>query len=129
MAPPQMFHNIHTKTPKLKKEWSEDGKDLLQGMLTKDPFKRLGTSRKKEAMPGEPPAADPLGVLAVQQHAWFKAVSWEDQLAMKVAPPIKPKVLYSGRFSKAPFCCLAWARWVAWAAGSGCVVWAVWAMP
>lgn len=54
---------------------SSEIKDLMSGLLHKDPSQRLGFRD---------------GVREILQHKWFRRISVSDVLAKRVAPPIKP---------------------------------------
>jgi len=58
---------------------SGDAKDLLQGLLIKDPLQRLG---------GGPEDAQ-----AVKSHAFFASINWTDLEKKRLTPPFKPQVV------------------------------------
>eukprot|EP00118_Oscarella_pearsei_P009919 m.58612 g.58612 ORF g.58612 m.58612 type:complete len:730 (+) comp34819_c0_seq19:76-2265(+) len=54
--------------------WSEEIRNLVSGLLVKDPSKRLGS----------------LGSSQIQQHVFFRDVNWEDVYALRCQPPFLP---------------------------------------
>lgn len=56
---------------------SENAKTLLEGLLTRDPEKRLGTKG---------------GGAEVKQHVWFSDIDWDKLIRKEIEPPFKPKV-------------------------------------
>lgn len=58
---------------------STDAKDLLAGLLVKDPLQRLG---------GGPEDAQ-----AVKNHAFFASINWTDLDKKRLTPPFKPQVV------------------------------------
>jgi len=57
---------------------SPEAKDLLKGLLRKNPRERLGGSR-----------AD---AKEVKSHVFFKSIDWNDLVQKKIPPPFKPQV-------------------------------------
>ena len=57
----------------MKDYFSDDFKDLLEGMLDKDPLSRLNME-------------------GVKSHPFFKKISFDDLLDKKMKPPCKPTV-------------------------------------
>ncbi len=55
---------------------SKDAQSLLQGLLERDPTRRLGT--------GPDDAAE------IKRHAFFKSINWDDLYQGKLPPPWKP---------------------------------------
>jgi len=55
---------------------SDNAKSLLEGLLTRDPEKRLGSNGGQE----------------VKQHAWFSEIDWDKLVRKEIEPPFKPKV-------------------------------------
>lgn len=74
-----IFHNVLNKTilfPKfLEKE--EFAKEFLQGLLTRDPLKRM--------------AAGPDGYAELREHPFFRDFKWEELMARQMTPPFIPK--------------------------------------
>mmetsp|Transcript_15321 Transcript_15321/g.22934 ORF Transcript_15321/g.22934 Transcript_15321/m.22934 type:complete len:440 (-) Transcript_15321:865-2184(-) len=58
---------------------SADAISLLEGLLCRDPQKRLGCKPS-------------IGVKELFQHAFFKSVDWDATIERKVSPPIKPQL-------------------------------------
>jgi len=58
---------------------STEAKDLLGGLLIKDPLRRLG---------GGPEDAS-----AVKAHAFFNSINWSDLEKKRIMPPFKPQVV------------------------------------
>ncbi|KAI9221396.1 hypothetical protein BC828DRAFT_357038 [Blastocladiella britannica] len=57
---------------------SRDAVHLCQGLLTKDPVRRLG--------------AGPNDAAEIRAHPFFRGVDWEGLLTKKIAPPFVPKI-------------------------------------
>lgn len=55
---------------------SDNAKSLLEGLLTRDPEKRLGSN----------------GGTEVKHHPWFGDIDWEKLVRKEIDPPFKPKV-------------------------------------
>ena len=58
---------------------SSEAKDLLSGLLVKDPLRRLG---------GGPEDAS-----AVKSHPFFNSINWSDLEKKRITPPFKPQVV------------------------------------
>jgi len=55
---------------------SDNAKSLLEGLLTRDPEKRLGAN----------------GGTEVKNHIWFADIDWDKLVRKEIEPPFKPKV-------------------------------------
>jgi len=55
---------------------SDNAKSLLEGLLTRDPEKRLGSH----------------GGTEVKHHPWFGDIDWDKLVRKEIDPPFKPKV-------------------------------------
>jgi serine/threonine protein kinase len=55
---------------------SDNAKSLLEGLLTREPEKRLGSNGGQE----------------VKAHPWFSDIDWEKLVRKEIEPPFKPKV-------------------------------------
>jgi len=55
---------------------SDNAKSLLEGLLTRDPEKRLGSN----------------GGAEVKNHVWFADIDWDKLIRKEIEPPFKPKV-------------------------------------
>jgi len=55
---------------------SENAKSLLEGLLTRDPEKRLGSNGGQD----------------IKVHPWFAEIDWEKLIRKEIEPPFKPKV-------------------------------------
>jgi len=55
---------------------SDNAKSLLEGLLTRDPEKRLGSNGGQE----------------VKNHVWFSDIDWDKLVRKEIEPPFKPKV-------------------------------------
>ncbi len=73
-----MFYAIKNLEPKWEKYMSVESIDLLQGLLAKDPSKRLGTG--------------PTGIEKIKAHPWFDKLDFDKLIEKKLTPPIKPKI-------------------------------------
>merc|ERR1712062_943010 len=58
---------------------SAEARDLLLGLLVKDPAKRLG--------------GGPTDAKEIKGHAFFENISWDELEQKKISPPFKPQVL------------------------------------
>ncbi|XP_067126460.1 RAC serine/threonine-protein kinase [Centruroides vittatus] len=73
-----LFELILVEEVKFPKSLTPDAKNLLSGLLIKDPKKRLG---------GGPDDAKEIMI-----HSFFRGMNWQDLLEKKVTPPFKPQV-------------------------------------
>ncbi|TNM93058.1 hypothetical protein fugu_018460 [Takifugu bimaculatus] len=73
----EMYNNILHKSPVLKPNVSNAGRDLLEGLLQKDRTKRLGVKDD---------------FLELKYHSFFSPINWEDLMAKKITPPYIPSV-------------------------------------
>jgi len=62
----------------LKEDISKDAKSLILGLLSIDPYKRLGAGKND---------AD-----SIKSHVFFKGINWNDVYDMKLSPPIVPRI-------------------------------------
>uniref|UniRef100_A0A3B4BHX7 Serine/threonine-protein kinase Sgk1 n=1 Tax=Periophthalmus magnuspinnatus TaxID=409849 RepID=A0A3B4BHX7_9GOBI len=74
----EMYNNILHKTPVLKPNVSNAGRDLLEGLLQKDRSKRLGYKDD---------------FLELKYHSFFSPINWDDLMAKKITPPFLPSVV------------------------------------
>jgi serine/threonine protein kinase len=74
----RMFHNILHRDVVFTQAFSEDAKDLLTGLLRRDPAKRLGSG--------------PSGVQEIMDHPFFASIDFDKLLKREVEPPFKPVV-------------------------------------
>ncbi|KAI8139689.1 kinase-like domain-containing protein [Fennellomyces sp. T-0311] len=70
---------IQNKKLKVPYYITNDGKDLLNRLLRKNPNGRLGSGLD--------------GTKRVKSHRWFRKINWDDLKARKVTPPIIPVVV------------------------------------
>ncbi|XP_059205414.1 STKc_SGK domain-containing protein isoform X1 [Centropristis striata] len=73
----EMYNNILHKSPVLKPNVSNAGRELLEGLLQKDRTKRLGVKDD---------------FLELKYHSFFSPINWEDLMAKKITPPFIPSV-------------------------------------
>ena len=73
-----MFENIKNSKLELPPSLSSDAKNLLRGLLTKDPTKRLGS--------GESDVED------IKRHPFFKSIDWGKLQRGEVNPPWRPQI-------------------------------------
>lgn len=73
-----LFTLILVEEVKYPRTLSPEARDLLAGLLIKDPSKRLG---------GGPDDAQ-----AIMKHAFFSSINWSDLVQKKIPPPFKPQV-------------------------------------
>lgn len=76
-----MILNQEVEWEYYKEDISPDALSFLQGLLIKDPEKRLGCG------PGK--------IQEIKDHPFFKETDWDELLSMKVKPYIKPKLRVS----------------------------------
>uniref|UniRef100_A0A8C7FVV7 Ribosomal protein S6 kinase alpha-5 n=1 Tax=Oncorhynchus kisutch TaxID=8019 RepID=A0A8C7FVV7_ONCKI len=69
---------ISKKDPPFPKDMGPLAKDLIQGLLIKDPKKRLGSG--------------PDGAENVKKHPFYQKINWEDLAAKRVPAPFKPVI-------------------------------------
>uniref|UniRef100_A0A8B9KBL1 Ribosomal protein S6 kinase n=1 Tax=Astyanax mexicanus TaxID=7994 RepID=A0A8B9KBL1_ASTMX len=69
---------ILKRDPPYPKDMGPLAKDIIQGLLIKDPKKRLGSG--------------PSGAENVKSHAFYQKINWEDLAAKKVPAPFKPVI-------------------------------------
>jgi serine/threonine protein kinase len=73
-----MMQDIVEKKIEMKSHFSIEAKSLLNGLLEKDPTKRLGSSIDN--------AAD------IKKHPWFAKLDWDNLMKKTIEPPFKPYV-------------------------------------
>lgn len=73
-----LFELIVMQEVKFPQTLSSDAKDLLGGLLRKDPRKRLG--------------GGPHDAKEVKEHRFFRTINWTDLVLKKITPPFKPQV-------------------------------------
>uniref|UniRef100_A0A8C5HSZ3 Serine/threonine-protein kinase Sgk1 n=1 Tax=Gouania willdenowi TaxID=441366 RepID=A0A8C5HSZ3_GOUWI len=73
----EMYNNILHKSPVLKPNVSNAGRELLEGLLQKERSKRLG-------------ARDDF--LELKYHSFFSPINWDDLMNKKITPPFVPSV-------------------------------------
>ncbi|KAJ8687862.1 hypothetical protein QAD02_023657 [Eretmocerus hayati] len=74
----KLFTLILLKAVTFPKNISLEAKELLGGLLVKDPSKRLG--------------GGPNDAKDIMEHAFFSSIDWSDLVQKKIAPPFKPQV-------------------------------------
>lgn len=75
----QMFQNILAKEPEFPTDrFSPTAIDFLQGVLVKNPRRRLGCGDG--------------GVMEIMQHPWFHGVDWDALLQRRIEPPFRPQL-------------------------------------
>ncbi|KAL4474754.1 hypothetical protein ABPG74_001450 [Tetrahymena malaccensis] len=79
----KLFDNIRNAPLKMPKQASDAAKNLLKGLLSKDPIQRLGSKGADE----------------VKNHPFFRDISWEDVYNKKLLPPVpkKPPIQLEGK--------------------------------
>lgn len=73
-----LFREIILKTVSFPATLSDPAEHFLNGLLTKDPAKRLG--------------GGPDDAREIMMHAFFRGLNWQDLIAKKIAPPFIPQV-------------------------------------
>lgn len=74
-----LFTLILVEEVKFPRTLSSEAKDLLTGLLAKDPSRRLGG--------GPEDAAD------IMKHPFFSSINWSDLVQKKIPPPFIPQVV------------------------------------
>lgn len=69
----ELFHNIEHGKLKIPNSLSQSAKDLLIGLLQRNPHKRLGYSN---------------GAEEIKDHPWFFDIKWEEVLQRRLRPPM-----------------------------------------
>lgn len=72
----ELFYAIKNKPVIYPSDLSESFQDLVNGLLNKDPAKRLGF----------------YGAQDIQQHSWFEGFDWDKLLNKQLQPPFVPKL-------------------------------------
>ncbi|XP_056906760.1 RAC-beta serine/threonine-protein kinase isoform X1 [Takifugu flavidus] len=75
----RLFELILMEEIRFPKSLAPEGKELLNGLLRKDPKQRLGG--------GPDDAKD------VMSHRFFTSINWQDVIEKKLIPPFKPQVM------------------------------------
>ena len=74
-----MFENILASDVRFPSKMSDNARDLLTGLLVKEPAQRLG--------------GRPEGAKEIMRHVFFETIDWNALQEKKIAPPFKPQVL------------------------------------
>lgn len=74
----QLFHNILKGHLPIPDYISANGKSLLEALLRRDPFQRLGSG--------------PEGAKEIQRHLFFQHIDWDAMLSKELKPPIVPEI-------------------------------------
>jgi len=74
-----MFENILASDVRFPSKMSDNARDLLTGLLVKEPAKRLG--------------GGPEGAKEIMRHVFFETIDWIALQEKKIVPPFKPQVL------------------------------------
>jgi RAC serine/threonine-protein kinase len=74
-----MFELILVEDVRFPSKMSQEARDVLTGLLIKDPYRRLG---------GGPDDAK-----EIMNHAFFRNINWTDLENKKLEPPFKPQVM------------------------------------
>lgn len=68
----EVFNSILTDEPRYPIQMDRESVDILQQLLTKDPYKRLGASEEDAE--------------EIKRHPYFDGINWEDIMQCKVPP-------------------------------------------
>lgn len=82
------FRRILTKSVPFPRTMDETSRDFINGLLTKDPKRRLGAG----------------GVQEIKSHDFFAGIDWEKVQRKEVDPSIKPSLTNNVRFA---FCIIS----------------------
>ncbi|CAH0561310.1 unnamed protein product [Brassicogethes aeneus] len=74
-----LFALILMEEVKFPRNLSIEARELLKGLLVKDPLKRLG--------------GGPEDAREIMAHPFFRSIDWKDLFNKKIPPPFKPQVL------------------------------------
>ncbi|XP_043466380.1 RAC-beta serine/threonine-protein kinase B [Leptopilina heterotoma] len=74
----KLFTLILMEDVKFPRNISNEAKDMLSGLLIKDPNRRLG--------------GGPNDAKDIMDHAFFSSIDWSDLVQKKIPPPFKPQV-------------------------------------
>ena len=74
-----MFENILASDVRFPSKMSDNARDLLTGLLVKEPARRLG--------------GGPEGAKEIMRHIFFETIDWMALQEKKISPPFKPQVL------------------------------------
>ncbi|TNV78858.1 hypothetical protein FGO68_gene7118 [Halteria grandinella] len=74
----QMMQDIVEKRIEMKAFFSVEAKSLLQGLLERDPAKRLGSTEEDAN--------------ELKRHPWFAKIDWQKLMLKQLEPPFKPFV-------------------------------------
>ncbi len=74
----EMMQNIVEKPIEMKMSFSVEAKNLLQGLLERNPQKRLGYSEDDANQ--------------IKRHPWFAKIDWDKLMAKELEAPFKPYV-------------------------------------
>jgi serine/threonine protein kinase len=74
----KMMENIVNKPVKMPEHFSVEARNLLSGILERDPAKRLGSSEED--------------AIAIKRHPWFTKIDWDLLYKKRIVPPFKPTV-------------------------------------
>ena len=72
--PSKLVDLIKFERPKYPSKFSQTIKDLLDGLLEKDPSKRLGSGGAEE----------------IKKHSWFSGLDWSSLMNKEMSPPFVP---------------------------------------
>jgi serine/threonine protein kinase len=76
----QMYLRILNEDLEFPNYLSQNAKNLISGLLSKDPTKRLGSEN---------------GIEEIKTHPWLKSINWKKIQAKKVHPPFRPSLHHS----------------------------------
>jgi len=74
-----MFGNILSEDVRFPSRMSQEARDLLGGLLVKDPSRRLGGGRTDAR--------------EIMDHVFFSSIDWNLLVQKKITPPFKPQVM------------------------------------
>jgi len=74
-----LFELILMEEVRFPRTISDEAKDLLGGLLVKEPLRRLG--------------GGPEDAIAVKTHPFFNSINWSDLEKKRITPPFKPQVV------------------------------------
>lgn len=73
----QILQDIVSKKVMMRPIFSPEAKNFLEGLLERNPKRRLGTLD---------------GAKAIKAHPWFSKINWKALEDKKIVPPFKPDV-------------------------------------
>lgn len=78
----KLYDNIVSCPPRFPLGFDAVARNLIEGLLEKDPLRRLGSAAQ--------------GALDIQRHPWFREVDWQALSQRSIKAPYRPKIQGQG---------------------------------